>query len=45
VKIGRNPTQAQALGAGCPTHLLRAPCEGAISQWGTDPPGNFRFGR
>ena len=27
------------------TFLRRAPCEGAISQWGTDPPGNFRFGR
>jgi hypothetical protein len=26
-------------------HLLRAPCKGAISQWETDPPGNFRSGR
>jgi hypothetical protein len=27
------------------THVLRAPCKGAISQWETDPPGNFRSGR
>jgi hypothetical protein len=27
------------------TDLLRAPCKGAISQWETDPPGNFRSGR
>jgi soluble lytic murein transglycosylase-like protein len=27
------------------THLLRAPCKGAISQWEIDPPGNFRSGR
>ena len=25
--------------------LERAPCKGAISQWETDPPGNFRSGR
>ena len=25
--------------------LQRAPCKGAISQWETDPPGNFRSGR
>jgi hypothetical protein len=27
------------------THLLRAPWKGAISQWETNPPGNFRSGR
>jgi hypothetical protein len=27
------------------TQLERAPCKGAISQWETDPPGNFRSGR
>jgi MFS transporter, DHA1 family, tetracycline resistance protein len=27
------------------THLRRAPCKGAISQWGIDPPGNFRSSR
>jgi hypothetical protein len=27
------------------THLQRAPCKGAISQWGIDPPGNFRSSR
>src|SRR5262249_2876416 len=30
---------------GALTHLLRAPCKGAISQWGTDPSGNFRSSR
>jgi ribonuclease Z len=34
-----------SLPLGVLTHLLRAPCKGAISQWGIDPPGNFRSSR
>ena len=50
VHEGGEPIEWERDGRGEPaevdgTHLERAPCKGAISQWEIDPPGNFRSGR